>query len=785
MAGIGAGASQKRIVNQAIYMSPFQNRKDEILQRLDFEAFYRREISQLGPRRGHQAQGLCPFHEDTAPSFSVNLENGVYKCFGCDAAGDIFSFIMRRRGFDFKEALAELGRQAGVDPDPGGGAPGTGYLSLRLKEFALAKRLPEDFLAQHGVKESRFPDGVLATDFHYLDAAGKLRAIRHRFANPGKLKFRWRRGDQVGFYGLWRLKEMTCSGWCLLVEGETDSLTCWLVGLPALGLPGKKTWRSCWRHLAAPEKEILQGLEVFFWEEPDAGLRNPRNPLELLPREEIARDLPRLRVLPAPREFKDLSEAHCQGREVKPLVAELKKKARPPEPPPVPGEGFSLSDLGNARRLVAQHGQDLRYSYLAKKWFHWTGQVWQIDRSGEVERRAKTVIADIYKEAADTDNFKQREALGKFALQSEDSKRIVAMVRQAQSEPVIPVLPQDFDRDPWLLNCLNGTVDLRTGELRPHDRADRLTCLASADYQPDAPCDTWERFIYMIQADNIEVYEFLQRALGYSLTGSCREQCLFMFWGSGANGKSTLVNLMTRLLGNYARNTPVETLLARNKMGEIPTDLARLDGPRFVTAKEVDRGRRLSESLVKELTGQDTITARFLYAEYFDFVPQFKLFLSTNNKPVIRGTDNAIWRRIHFVRFPLELAKKDQDEDLPEKLWAEAPGILAWLVRGCLTWQQGGLDPPAEVLEATAEYRAEMDVLQDFLKDCCLEAPEHSATAAELYGAYCNWADDQGIREKEQLKQRTFGMCLAERGFRKGKTGGGQRLWRGLGLRNG
>ena len=236
-------------------------------------------------------------------------------------------------------------------------------------------------------------------------------------------------------------------------------------------------------------------------------------------------------------------------------------------------------------------------------------------------------------------------------------------------------------------------------------------------------------------------------------------------------------------MGSYARNTPMETLLAKDRAGgEIPADVARLHGPRFVTAKEVDRGRRLSESLVKELTGQDTITARFLYGEHFDFKPKFKLFMSTNNKPVMKGTDNAIWRRINFVRFPLELAKEDQDGDLPEELWAEASGILAWLVRGCLSWQKWGLAAPAEVIDATAEYRAEMDVLMEFIEDCCIVNPKLTATAKELYEAYRQWAADQGMTEKEMLKQRSFGLRLGERGFRKGKLHG-QRMWTGLGLK--
>ena len=464
------------------------------------------------------------------------------------------------------------------------------------------------------------------------------------------------------------------------------------------------------------------------------------------------------------------------------MVAELKKKARPPQPPPVVMEELSLSDLGNARRLVALHGQDIRYNYLNRKWYFWDGCRWRVDDCGEVERRAKRGVGEIYREAAETDNLKRREALGQHALRSEESRHIRAMVSLAQSEPGIPVLPRDFDADPWLLNCANGTVDLRTGELRAHDRADLLTCLSPVSYDLEAGCPIFEKFVYQIQANNIRVYDFLQRALGYALTGSTQEQCLFILWGSGANGKSTLINLVTRLLGNYARNTPVETLLAKKQSGEIPTDVARLDGPRFVMAKEVDRGRRLSESLIKELTGQDTVTARFLYGEYFDFIPKFKLFLSTNHKPIIKGTDNAIWRRIKLIRFPVQLSEDQWDRELPDKLWAEASGILTWLVNGCLCWQRLGLDVPEEVAKATAEFRAEMDMLAEFLSSCCVIGPDKSGWAKDLHGAYESWADEQGLKDKELLGQRAFGLALSERGFERDRSTHGRHLWRGLGL---
>jgi putative DNA primase/helicase len=506
-------------------------------------------------------------------------------------------------------------------------------------------------------------------------------------------------------------------------------------------------------------------------------------------------DLPALKVIQAPQEFKDLSEAHCQGKDVKVLVEEFKATAGPPKPrswePAI--ESFSLSDLGNARRLVALHGKDFRYCQLNKKWYCWDGKVWKVDSTAQIERWAKDIPANLYREAADCRDFKERESLGKFALQCEESRRLLPMIRLAQSEPGVPVMPADFDAHAWLLNCANGTIDLTTGELRPHNREDLITCMAPVAYDPGASFDQWEKFLYQIMdvkrqpaaADRMAI--FLQRALGYALTGSTREQCLFILWGGGANGKSTLLNMVKEVLGNYAMHTPTDTLLAKNRGGDIPTDVARLDGPRFVTASEVDRGRRLAESLVKELTGQDTVSARFLYGEYFDFKPQFKLFLSTNNKPVIRGADNAIWRRIKMIPFNVQFGEgKDlpKDDNLPDLLRTEAAGILAWLVQGCLSWQEEGLETPEEVLAAIAEYRAEMDVLAEFIEDCCLVAPGLTVTAKDIYSEYCNWAEEAGLKDKEKMKQRTFGICLGERGFKRDKGAGGRRFWHGVGLRS-
>ena len=444
-----------------------------------------------------------------------------------------------------------------------------------------------------------------------------------------------------------------------------------------------------------------------------------------------------------------------------------------------PPRGYNVTDLGNARRLVHRHGRNLRYCWLWRKWLVWDGKRWVKDDTGEVYRLAKETVSSIYQEAAAAPNDEARKELGKHATRSEAGARIKEMVDLARSD--VPVMPDELDTSPDLLNTESGTIDLRTGELREHRHEDLITKIAPTRYRPDAAAPTWETFLERVLPGE-DLRAFVQRAVGYSATGDTSEQCMFINHGGGANGKSTFQEAIAAALGDYAMRTPTEMLLAKRTDG-VPNDVARLKGARFVSASETEEGRRLAESRIKDLTGQDTITARFMKAEWFDFAPTHKLWLSTNHKPEIRGTDAAIWRRIRLVPWTVTIPPEEQDKKLPIALRHELAGILAWVVRGCLQWRREGLQATDEVRKATGEYRAEMDVLAGFLAECCELDTDHWEYAKDLYECYKRWCDENGERPEPQRK---FGGRLGERGFQRDRGGSrGAGIWRGVRLTEG
>jgi putative DNA primase/helicase len=432
----------------------------------------------------------------------------------------------------------------------------------------------------------------------------------------------------------------------------------------------------------------------------------------------------------------------------------------------------NLTDLGNAQRMVALHGSNLRFCGARKRWLVWDGMRWTVDDTGAAERRAKDTARRMYGDASLIGDETKGRSLASFALNSESLPRLRAMMELAKSEPGMGISPEELDKDPMLLNVLNGTIDLRTGKLHHHRRDDLMTKLAPVKYDPGAEAPTWDGFLEEIMSSNRRLIRFLQIMAGYALTGETSEQVMFVLHGQGANGKSTFVNTLSVLLGDYALQTPIQTLVV-TRGSHIPNDLARL-----VIAAEAEQGQVLAESLVKQLTGGDKIAARYLYGEWFEFVPTFKIFLITNHRPRILGTDEAIWRRIRLVPFSVRIPDDRQDRHLPIKLQEELPGVLNWAIQGLLAWQRVGLAMPPEVEDATEGYRYDMDQVGRFLAESCVQEALATVGASELYQAYQDWCQASG---EQQISQKGFGLELARRGFEKKRDRRGYR-YLGLGL---
>ncbi|WP_088311693.1 phage/plasmid primase, P4 family [Bacillus cereus] len=436
-----------------------------------------------------------------------------------------------------------------------------------------------------------------------------------------------------------------------------------------------------------------------------------------------------------------------------------------------PKRKFKLTEMGNAERIAYEYGHVIKFINDIG-WFIWDGKRWKVDTKKEIER----ITAKVLRSLSKSDD----EAEAKWSRMCE--RRNIRMNSIKDLMPLVPGERTDFDRHKFLFNVENGIVDLKTGKLLQHDRELGLTKITNISFDENAKCPEWLKFLDQIFLGDQALVEYMQRLIGYSLTGDISEQIMMFLVGGGSNGKSTFINTIKDLMGDYGKQAKSDTFIKKKETGA-NNDIARLVGSRFVSAIESEEGEKLADSFVKQITGGEPVLARFLRQEFFEFIPEFKVFFTTNHKPIIGGLDEGIWRRVKLIPFNLSLPAHKRDKRLPEKLSLEMPGILNWAIEGCMKWQQDGLKEPKVVAEATGKYKDDMDILAPFLDEVCyVEERENESImieAKELYNVYERWCFNSGERS---LGNRSFYRMLETKGFGKTKGTGNKTFLTGITL---
>lgn len=409
---------------------------------------------------------------------------------------------------------------------------------------------------------------------------------------------------------------------------------------------------------------------------------------------------------------------------------------------------YTYDDTGNAQRFRDANAGLIHYNHVDGCWIYWDGVRWASDENGEIKRRADKMLADMAKDLKEMQDDPAYNAYKKHLSRSRSHRGKEGFIAEARHLEGVPVLPSEMDRAGNAFNVRNCLISLKTGRTAEHDKKYMISKLAPVTYDENAKCPRWDRFIEEITCGDKSLQLYLQRMIGYCMTAYTKEQCMFFLYGNGSNGKSVFVDTIAYMLGEYAASCQPETVMMRDRNNTARGDLARLKGARMVVTSEPNDGCRLDEGIVKQMTGgtENKLTARFLYGREFEFSPEFKIVMSTNYKPVIKGTDNGIWRRVRLIPFTAEFTKENRDPQLTEKLRRELPGILNWAIAGAVGWCKEGLPPCAIIDEAGQEYRSEMDRVQQFLDDCTTRSESSSTQASTLYKCYKAWCSEQGDR---------------------------------------
>ncbi|MFW3590429.1 phage/plasmid primase, P4 family [Staphylococcus caprae] len=438
---------------------------------------------------------------------------------------------------------------------------------------------------------------------------------------------------------------------------------------------------------------------------------------------------------------------------------------------------YSYDDTGNAERLKDLFGDNIRFNYTSKRWMYYDGKRWKHDDTGRMKILTDKVAESIKKEKLFIADGIDKEDMEKYRYRhwkdSRNHNKKVNMMKEC--EHLLPVTNETFDNDFNLFNTQNGFIDLKNGVIKDHEKQNYFTKISNVEFTDKADCPKWEEFLDDIFLGNKELVEFIQRAVGYSLSGYTTEQVLFVLYGNGRNGKSVFLDILNEIFGNYATNIQPQAIMASKNQSDASPEIAKLDGARLVTTTEPNEGERFDEGLLKQLTGGDRVSARKLYENEFEFTPQFKLWMATNHKPYVRGRDEGIWRRFIIIPFEKQIPLHEIDRDLTQKLKRELPAIMKWCVDGFLEWQRIGLSEPAIIKEQREEYRTEMDSIATFIEECCEVDYKYRISAGELFNAYDSWAKQNNQHKMTNVKFGTEMQKKFERTTIKGK-----RYYRGL-----
>ncbi|UZG48461.1 phage/plasmid primase, P4 family [Caldimonas thermodepolymerans] len=650
-------------------------------------------------------------------------------------------------------------------------------------DFARVLDLAEDLVGRaltapprKAAKKAPIDDlGPATAKWDYLDAQGQLIAVVYRYDPPGRKKeFRpWdakrRKMAPPEPRPLYNQPGIQDAAQVVLVEGEKcaqaliDAGVCATTAMHGANAPVDKT---DWSPLA--------GKAVLVWPDRDKpGWEYAVQAAQAI----LSAGAKTCHILYPPEEAADgwdAADAVMEGFDVAAFLAhgprvQVHDIADPGEPVIGADESVWGTEDALALAFTRRYHRDWRYVAAWGRWLVWDGRRWR----NEETLAATDLIRGVCRHAAlQADN-------PKLAAKLATSGTVGGVERLARADRRHAATTAEWDADPWLLNTPGGVVDLRTGRLRAHDRADRMTKITTAT--PAGDCPTWRRFLAEVTGGDADLQAYLQRVSGYCLTGSTQEHALFFLYGTGANGKSVFVNTLATILGDYAASAPMDTFM-ETRSDRHPTDMAGLHGARFVSSIETEQGRRWAESKVKSLTGGDKISARFMRQDFFEFSPQFKLFVAGNHKPAIRNIDEAMKRRLHLIPFTITVPPERRDKHLQQKLLAERDGILAWALEGCLAWQRlGRLDPPPQVVAATEEYFEAEDALGRWLEERCVREANAKSLTAELFTDWKQWAEAAG---EFVGSQRRFSDLLITRGVEKWRNAAGIRGFRGVGLKH-